>query len=89
MYMFCVSGMTHTSKAWKFKPEVYIKVVFVPKGTLLSIYTYTFDYCPKWDILISNKKCRNRLWNEVWKLLMELEGLQLKKEKRLPLLLFQ
>lgn len=73
-YIFCVSGMIHPSKAGKFKSEVYIKVVFVPKGNLLSIYTHSFDYFPKWDTLTRNKKCSNRLWNKVWKLLMILQG---------------
>lgn len=43
MYIFCVSGMTYPFKVWS---EVYNKVLFIPKGTSLSIYTCSFDYCP-------------------------------------------
>lgn len=82
-YIFFVSGMIHPSKAGKFKSDVYIKVVFVPKGNLLSTYTHGFDYFPKWDTLMRNKKCNNRLWNKVRKLLMILQGqnIPLKKKK--------
>lgn len=65
--------MIHPSKAGKFKSEVYIKIIFVPKGTLLSTYSHSLDYFPMWDTLMRNK-CRNRLWNKVWKLLMVLQG---------------
>lgn len=74
MYIFCVSGMIYPFEVGKFKSEIYIKAIFVPKGTLLSIYTHSLDYFPKWDTLMRNKKHSNRLWNKVWKLLTTLTG---------------
>lgn len=73
MCILCVSTI-HPSKVEKMKSEEYIKVVFVPKDTVLSAYTHSFDYFPKWDRLMRNEKCSNRLWNEVWKLFTILQG---------------